>query len=58
MGCEGCVSRGLAREELCYVDLIRVMLYGCWDGCHSPLPGVVSVFRFVEVLIGVSSGGR
>ena len=40
------------------MDLIRVMLYGCWDGCHSPLPGVAAVFRFVEVFIGASSGGR
>ena len=58
MGCEECASRGLDREVLGYVDLIRVMFYRCWDGCHSPFPGVAAVFGFFEVLSGSSSGGR
>ena len=58
MCCESCASRGIAREELGCVDLIRGMFQRFWDGCHASFPGVTTAFGFFEVFSGSSSGGR
>ena len=58
MGCESCESRGLAREELGCVDLIRSKFLEVLGRLSLPFPEVVAVFCFVEVFKGASSGGR
>jgi hypothetical protein len=53
-----CASRGLAREALG----LWILSYVCYEAllavCHSPFPEVSAVFCFLNVLWGLSSGGR
>ncbi len=44
-----CVSRGLARESLGFVDLFQSDDVVFYIGCYSPFPEVEVVFGFFEV---------